>query len=111
MAVSLDARKRGRCGDTLDEGREGDCGAPRFSFDTDRLPEIREYIEREAHMGIWVRTSMTSPVADNAFKQIANQISLYPDEDREWFYRRPTAGGDPVAVACGTKPTALLAPV
>ena len=60
------------------------------------LPEIREYVEREAHLGIWVRTPMADPNANTVLQVIATQVSQYPPEDLDWFYRSPTAGGDPV---------------
>jgi hypothetical protein len=92
-------------GNTLDEARERYREALRFSLDTDRLPEVREFIEREAHLGIWVRTLLGSPIADNAFNVIAKQLSQYSGESRDWFFRRPSAGGDPVAVECGPDDT------
>lgn len=75
------------------------------------LPEVQEFIEREAKGGtqgqrIWVRTALDSPVADNAYRNIAKQIAIYPDEDLAWLSCYPSAGGDPVVVSCG--PTDLL---
>jgi hypothetical protein len=81
---------------TLDEAREQYRDALRFLLDTDELPKIREYVEREAHLGIWVRTRIEDPNADGILAEIAGQISQYPREDLDWFYRSATAGGDPV---------------
>ncbi|QZA19505.1 hypothetical protein K3U93_10525 [Mycobacterium malmoense] len=85
-------------GKTLDEAREQYRDALRFSLGTDRLPKIREYVEEEAHLGIWVRTPMTAPGREHAFEEIARQISFYPREDLEWFYSNPSAGGDAVVI-------------
>jgi hypothetical protein len=90
-------------GNTLDEAREEYRGALRFLLATEQLPEIVEYIEREAHVGIWVRTLLTRPHGDALdhaeamAKEIGRQIASYPAEDLDgFFYRNPTAGGDPV---------------
>jgi hypothetical protein len=83
-------------GNSLDEAREQFRDALRFLLDTDELPEIREYIEREAHLGIWVRTLIDDPNADAVLQMVATQVSRYLPEDLDWFYRSPTAGGDPV---------------
>ncbi len=83
-------------GNTLDEAREQYREALSFMLDSDRLPEIREYVEKEAHLGIWVRTRISDPQADAILREIAGQISQYPPEDLDWFYQNPTAGGDPV---------------
>ncbi|MGO9353282.1 MAG: hypothetical protein ACLP3C_21505 [Mycobacterium sp.] len=84
-------------GNTLDEAREEYRDALRFLLDTDQLPEIREYIEREAHVGIWVRTLLGDPHGDAQVQEIGHQIASYPPEDLDgFFYRNPTAGGDPV---------------
>jgi hypothetical protein len=83
-------------GNTLNEAREQYRAALRFLLDTDRLPEIHEYVEREAHLGIWVRTLLKDPNGEAVVREIAGQIAQYPREDLDWFYRSPTAGGDPV---------------
>ena len=84
-------------GNTLDEAREEYRDALHFLLDTDELPEIREYIEKEAHVGIWVRTLLTDPHGDAQVQEIGRQISSYPPEDLDgFFYRNPSAGGDPV---------------
>ncbi len=82
---------------TLDEAREEYRDALRFLLDTDRLPKIHEYIEREAHVGIWVRTLLTDPHGDAQVQEIGAQIASYPPGDLDGFFNRnPTAGGDPV---------------
>ena len=84
-------------GRTLDAAREEYRDALRFLLDTDRLPKIHEYIEREAHVGIWVRTLLGDPHGDAQMQEIGSQIASYPPEDLDgFFYRNPTAGGDPV---------------
>ena len=84
-------------GNTLDEARKEYRDALRFLLDTDQLPEIREYIEREAHLGIWARTLLTDPQGQAVVQEIGAQIASYPPEDLDgFFYRNPTAGGDPV---------------
>ncbi len=85
-------------GNTLDEAREQYRDALHDLLDTDQLPEIREYIEREAHLGIWVRTLMADPYGDTVLGEVATQISSYPPDDLDWFYGSPTAGGDPVII-------------
>jgi hypothetical protein len=82
---------------TLDEAREEYRDALRFLLDTDQLPEIREYIEREAHVGVWVRTLLGDPHGDAQVQEIGHMIASYPPEDLDgFFYRNPTAGGTPV---------------
>jgi hypothetical protein len=94
-------------GTTLEDAREQYRDALQFSLEKQSLPPIREYVEREADgIGIWIRTALGSPHQDSSFEEIARQITLYPDEDREFFYRHPSAGGDPVVVA-GTPDDAL----
>jgi hypothetical protein len=84
-------------GNTLDEAREEYRDALRFLLDTERLPEIHEYIEREAHVGVWVRTLLTDSQGEVVVREIGRQIASYPPEDLDgFFYRNPTAGGDPV---------------
>ena len=83
-------------GDTLDEAREEYRDALRFLLETDQLPEIREYIEKEAHVGIWVRTLLTDPHGDAQVQEIGRQIASDPPKTSTVFYRNPTAGGDPV---------------
>lgn len=98
-------------GRSLEHARTQYRDALSFSLDDERpLPEIREFIERGNKGGdqrrrIWVRTALDSPVGDNAYKNIARQISIYPDEDLEWLSRYPSAGGDPVVVSCGPNDT------
>jgi len=83
-------------GDTLDEAREQYRDALEFLLDTDQLPEIREYVEREAHLGIWVRTLMADERGEALVQEIGRQVSFYPKQDLDWFHNNPTAGGDPV---------------
>lgn len=84
-------------GDSLDEAREQYRDALRFLLDTDELPEIKEYVEKEAHLGVWVRTWLGDPNGDALVREIGRQISSYPPEDLDgFFYRNPSAGGDPV---------------
>lgn len=86
-------------GKTLDEAREHYRVALRFSLHTDRLPKIREHIERQAgSQRIWVRTSMASRRNVRAYKEITRQISTYSDEDRDSFFGSAAAGGDPVVL-------------
>jgi hypothetical protein len=83
----------------LKESRDQYRDALKFSLEQDRLPEIHEYIEREAEkLGIWIRTPRGAPWAGNSFSEIGHQIAQYPPEDLEWFHRHPTVGGDPVVV-------------
>lgn len=84
---------------TLDEARERYSEALKFSLDQEQLPQVNEYIEREiGSLGIWVRTPLRSHLGDRSFSQVASQVSQYDDGDREWFFRYPTAGGDPVLI-------------
>lgn len=88
-------------GRTLEEARKQYFEAFNFALEeSDYQPEVvREYVEREIQsLGIWIRTPLDLPTADRSFTQVASQIVQYPDEDREWFYRHITAGGDPVVV-------------
>jgi hypothetical protein len=84
-------------GNTLDEARQQYRDALRFSLETDRLPEIREYVEKEAHLGIWVRTPLGTS-SDIAVREVARQLANYSLEDIDWFRNNVTAGGDPVIV-------------
>jgi hypothetical protein len=83
-------------GKTLDEARSEYRDALTFSLDTDALPEIHEYVEREiAGLGIWLRLPVDHPNFDGVLSQVGRQI--YP-EDHDFFFANPTAGGDPVVV-------------
>jgi hypothetical protein len=88
-------------GRSLEDARAQYRGALSFSLDGGPLPDIHEFIERDTKRRIWVRTALESPVADNAYRMVARQLSTYPDEDLEWLSRYPSAGGDPVVVSCG----------
>ena len=54
-------------GKTLDEARAEYRDALAFSLDTDALPEVREYVEREiGNLGIWMRVPIDHPNFDGA---------------------------------------------
>lgn len=85
-------------GTTLDAARDEYQDALRFSLDTDTLPDIREYIEREiGKLGIWIRLPIDHPNFDGVANQVERQIEAHPD-DRHWFFTNITAGGSPVIV-------------
>ena len=84
-------------GNTLDEVRTEYRESLRFLLDTDDLPKIREYVEKQAHLGIWVRTLLGDPREEALVREIGEQIASYPPEDLDNFFNRsPTAGGDAV---------------
>jgi hypothetical protein len=81
-------------GKTLDEARAEYRDALTFSLDTNVLPAIREYVEREiGNLGIWMRIPVGLGDFDVILSEAERQIE--PD-DRDWFFANPTAGGDPV---------------
>lgn len=83
-------------GETLDEARAQYQDALRFSLETDDLPMVREYVEREiGNLGIWLRIPVGQGDYDELLRDAERQID--PD-DRDWFLSYPTAGGDPVIV-------------
>lgn len=83
-------------GQTLDDARAHYRDALRFTFETDDLPAIHEYVEREiGNLGIWLRIPVEQGNYDARVADAERQIE--PD-DREWFLAHPTAGGDPVIV-------------
>ncbi|BBX74220.1 hypothetical protein H7H78_01980 [Mycobacterium shinjukuense] len=85
----------GKC---LDEARAEYRDALAFSLDTDVLPEVREYVEREiGNLGIWMRLPIDHPNFNGVLSDVRRQITSYP-EDRDWFFANTTAGGDPVIV-------------
>ncbi|MDM2078754.1 Uncharacterised protein [Mycobacteroides abscessus subsp. abscessus] len=85
-------------GTTLDEAQHEYRDALQFSLDTDTLPEVREYIEREiGKLGIWMRLPIDHPNFDEVATQVGRQIEAHPD-DRHWFLSNTTAGGSPVIV-------------
>ncbi|MGV0606297.1 hypothetical protein [Mycolicibacterium sp. XJ1904] len=85
-------------GNTLDDVRAEYRDALAFSLDSDALPEIREYIEREiGNLGVWMRLPIDHPNFEGVLSQAERQITGHPD-DRDWFFANTTAGGDPVIV-------------
>jgi hypothetical protein len=85
-------------GKTLDEARSEYREALKFSLDTDVLPEVREYVEREiGNLGVWLRLPIDHPDFDGALSRAEREIAAYPD-DHGWFFANRTAGGDPVIV-------------
>lgn len=83
-------------GKTLTEARTEYRDALRFALDTDDLPPVQQYIEREiGNLGIWLRMPVGHGDYDVILREAERQIE--PD-DRDWFLSYPTAGGDPVIV-------------
>lgn len=81
---------------TLDDARAHYRDALSFTLETDDLPIVREYVEREiGNLGIWLRI----PVGQGDYEELARDAErqIEPD-DRDWFLAHPTAGGDPVIV-------------
>lgn len=67
-----------------------------FSLETDDLPIICEYVEREiGNLGIWLRIPVGQGDYDELLRDAGRQIDPV---DRDWFLEYPTAGGDPVIV-------------
>jgi len=90
-------------GKTLDKARAEYRDALKFSLDTEVLPQVREYIEREiGNLGIWLRLPIDHPNFDGVLSEAERQIASYP-EDREWFFAHGTAGGDPVVVTTSSE--------
>jgi hypothetical protein len=85
-------------GNTLDEARIEFRESLKFSLDTNTVPEVREYVEKEVgQTGIWLRLPVSQPGFDGILDAVRDQIAAYP-EDHAWFFDNPTAGGDPVIV-------------
>lgn len=83
-------------GQTLDAARSQYQAALRFSLETDVLPAVNEFIEREmGNTGIWLRM----PVGQGDYDALLEngEARLEPG-DYEWLRSHPTAGGDPVIV-------------
>lgn len=92
---------------TLDEARSEYRDALKFSLDTDALPAINEYVERQiGDLGIWLRLPIDHPNFDGVLSEAKRQIDA---DDRDWFFANPTAGGDPVIVT--TPPDAPLSSI
>jgi hypothetical protein len=85
-------------GNTLDTARSEYREALKFSVETEVLPTVHEYVEREiGNLGIWLRLPIDHPDFDGVLGQVGRQIAGYPD-DHGWFFANRTAGGDPVIV-------------
>ncbi|MDR3661303.1 MAG: hypothetical protein P4L86_13090 [Mycobacterium sp.] len=85
-------------GTTLDDARVHYRDALKFSLETDDLPTIHEYVEREiGDSGIWLRLPIEHPSFDVALEQAGTQIAMHPD-DRGWYFANTTGGGDPVVL-------------
>lgn len=94
-------------GDTLDSARAEYQAALEFTLNTNDLPVVREYIEREiGNLGIWLRIPVGQGDHDALLEDAERRID---PNDREWFYAHPTAGGEPVIVnAVPTDPLRVL---
>ena len=90
-------------GRNLDDARAEYQDALRFSLETDDVPEVHEYVEREiGDLGIWLRLPLSHPNFDGVLKRIRRQIVGFP-ENLDWFFENPTAGGDPVVIPASLK--------
>jgi hypothetical protein len=73
-------------GKTLDAARSEYREALKFSLDTQILPTVHEYVEREiGNLGIWLRLPIDHPNFDAVLDQVGRQIASYPD-DHGWFF-------------------------
>lgn len=91
-------------GSTLSEAREAAQEALRFALETNDLPEIREYTEREAVPGAWIRTALDEHRIDRqeAFDVLQGALRTAP----EGAFDAVAATGDVIIVPC--EPTDTL---
>lgn len=85
-------------GASLAEAREAAQAALRFSLDTNELPEICEYTEREAVPGAWIRVALDAHRIDRqeAFDVLQSALHSAPEGTFDAY----AATGDVIIVPC-----------